>query len=162
TFSYLTRADSTMSVAVRTGDRWGIRGERHVSNQQTAKYIQEVRAPEQHSIDSYFTFVRWRVTCNGEDFNSREELSAAHWEAGGVPPVGGRLMRLPSRRLAVLGAGVASVTGLAVVVLATGLWPPGRVVYSGDGGPLSGATSRTRDVIAVTIGQARSWAGLTV
>ena len=83
TFAYVTRADSTVSVAVRAGDRWGVRGERHISNEQTAKYIQGVRSPEQHSIESFFTYVRWEVTCNAEDFNPSEELSAEYWDGGG-------------------------------------------------------------------------------
>lgn len=83
TFSYVTGADSTVSVAVRTGDRWGVRGERHVANEQTSRYNQDVRFPEQHGIDSFFTYVRWEVNCNPEDFNPSEELSAEYWEGGG-------------------------------------------------------------------------------
>lgn len=84
TFSYVSRADSTLSVAVKLGDRWGTRGERKVSNQQTARYVQQVRYPESHQIDSYFTYVRWEVACDGEGFATSEELAAESWDGGGT------------------------------------------------------------------------------
>jgi hypothetical protein len=63
------------------------------------------------------------------------------------------------RRWVLPGLILAAVAGLAVLGLAVVRpWPQGRKVYSGEDGPLPGATARTRNVIAVPIGQVRSWA----
>ena len=53
---------------------------------------------------------------------------------------------------------VLAVIGVALAVVAAGLWWPRRVVYSGFDGPLHGSTSRTRNVKSVPVGEVESWA----
>ena len=67
-----------------------------------------------------------------------------------------RRIRLPSSRFAFL-SGVAFAV-LALAIMTAGLLSPRRAVYSGDSGPLRGATSRTWNSIAVPVGQVRTWA----
>lgn len=69
-------------------------------------------------------------------------------------------MRLRPGLWAVLG--VASAAAVALAVLTSGMEPAGRVVYSGDDGPLGGATARTTDTVAVDVGQPRTWGGVIV
>jgi hypothetical protein len=67
-----------------------------------------------------------------------------------------RPIRLPSSRFAFL-SGVAFAV-LALAIMTAGLLSPRRAVYSGDSGPLRGATSRTWNSLAIPVGQVRTWA----
>lgn len=83
-FVYEQREDSHVSVAVEVGGGgWGSRGEHHFDNSTGAKTTFNINQGGSYRIESPFTYVRYNVTCNGEDFNSHEEIVAERWEGGG-------------------------------------------------------------------------------
>ncbi|MGH9041999.1 MAG: hypothetical protein ACRDZ3_17405, partial [Acidimicrobiia bacterium] len=83
-FAYEQREDSHVSVAVEiAGGGWGARGEHHLDNSTGAKTTFNINGGGNYRVESPFTYVRYNVTCNGEDFNSHEEIVAERWEGGG-------------------------------------------------------------------------------
>ncbi|MGH2577881.1 MAG: hypothetical protein ACRDG9_09075, partial [Actinomycetota bacterium] len=83
-FAYEEREDSHVSVAVEiAGGGWGARGEHHLDNSTGARTTFNISQGGSYRIESPFTYVRYKVTCNGEDFNSHEEIAAERWEGNG-------------------------------------------------------------------------------
>lgn len=83
-FAYEQREDSHVSVAVEiAGGGWGARGEHHLDNSTGARATFNINQRGNYRIESPFTYIRYTVTCNGEDFNSHEEIAGERWEGNG-------------------------------------------------------------------------------